>query len=234
MNKWKCDADMISNIMDVLCINDYNLFDFTLANTDFLVEEDAYYKVEWEQGCEKRTYYNVYVCPTQFASIYLNDIARYIFEQRYPEFHEHMFTMKERRFKENIHNLPMDINTKINDIDTFVLCENDLTIKDILDIYTATDKESVMDEIKPYTRFSVYSDGCIFLKVSDKYSLYLTIEDIENKNWDAVEKRHVFSIPLYDKNGERISGEWFEGNQKDAPYFNEPLVREIKKFFEKK
>ena len=73
------------------------------------------------------------------------------------------------------------------------------------------------------------------LKVDKKrdYSLYLKIEDFLNKDWDAVEKRHVFSILLYDENGEQIKGKWFKGEQKDAPYFNCDLVNELKVWFNK-
>ena len=60
------------------------------------------------------------------------------------------------------------------------------------------------------------------------WSLYLTIDELNNKDWDAIENQHVFSIPLYDKNGNRIEKKWFVGKQKDAPYFNHPLVKALK------
>ena len=81
--------------------------------------------------------------------------------------------------------------------------------------------------------FATYSDGGDIFITLDKdkggWALGLKFKDLVNKDWKAIEDRHVFSICLYDKKGEQIKGKWFEGKQKDAPYFNHPLVKELKR-----
>ena len=56
----------------------------------------------------------------------------------------------------------------------------------------------------------------------------MTFEDLLNKDWKSIMEKHVFSICLYDENGEIIHNKWYEGKQKDAPYFNNELVNRFK------
>lgn len=237
MTKWQCDVKTMCKAIDELSILDSHLFDFsTWHNNDFLVEEDVYYSV----SCNKRTnynqiktYYNVYVTPYPYASLALNNIAEYIIRARFPELFKDNFLKVEKRFDENVHKLPSSTSAKLSDINNLMTYENDLTIQDLIDIYTAKDREKVMDEMIATPRIKIYANGFIALTVDEKhdYSLCFTIEDLYNKDWEKIEKKHVFSIPLYDKHDNLIKGKWYEGEQKNAPYFNCPLVKELERIF---
>lgn len=237
MTKWQCDVKTMCKAIDELSISDGRLFDFsTWANNDFLVEEDVYYSVL----CGKRTnynrvktFYNVYVSPYQFVSLTLNEIAEHIIRTRFPELFEGNFLKSKKRFNENIHSLPTSKSAKLSDIDYII--KHDLTIEDIIDIYTSNDANKVMDSIIAYPRLKVYADGFLALTVDDKhdYALIFNIEDLYNKDWDSIKNHHVFSILLYDENDELIKGKWYEGKQENAPYFSQPLVEELKNFLER-
>ena len=71
-----------------------------------------------------------------------------------------------------------------------------------------------------------------FLKVSKReheHSLYIPTKAFLEKDWEAIKNVKVSGVCLYDDNGELIKGKWFEGKQKDAPYFKYPLVEEFRK-----
>lgn len=237
MTKWQCDVKTMCKAIDELSILDSHLFDFcTWANNGFLVEENVYYSV----SCNKSTnynkvkkYYNVYVKPYSYASLALNNIAEYIVRSRFPELFKGNFLKVEKRFDERIHKLPSSTSAKLSDINSLMAYENDLTIQDIIDIYTAKDREKAMNEMIATPRIKIYADGFIALTVDEKhdYALCFTIEDLYNKDWEKIEKKHVFSILLYDKYDNLIKGKWYKGEQKNAPYFNCPLVKELEKFF---
>lgn len=237
MTKWQCDVKTMCKAIDELSILDSRLFDFsTWANNDFLVEKDVYYSVSYGKRTNYihiKTYYNVYVTPYPYASLALNNIAEYIVRARFPELFKGNFLKVEKRFDENIYKLPSSTSAKLSDINSLIGCENGLTIQDIIDIYTAKDREKAMNEMIATPRIKIYADGFIALTVDEKhdYSLCFNIEDLYNKDWEEIEKKHVFSIPLYDENDNLIKGKWYKGEQKNAPYFNCPLVKELEKFF---
>ena len=62
-------------------------------------------------------------------------------------------------------------------------------------------------------------------------SLYIPRNAIVNNDWSLVENQRMFSI--IKPNAETITDEkiWFEGLQKDSPYFNHKEVETIKKKF---
>jgi len=234
MDSFKCTADEIISIVDKLCIPDKRLFEYQTYKTPFLVSNNDIYtvKYDWVYGQRKEiiTFYDVYVSASTYVSLALKDIERELIYARFPYFMEPPFISVKRRFKNNINSLPKSLNTKVRDIDVNILLENDLTIKDLIGLYTIDDyKDSVITK----SLLSVCSDGKeVFLKLSDKpqrYSLQIPIKALCEKDWDAIENEHVYSICLYDDNGELIRGKWFDGKQKDAPYFKYPLVEEFRK-----
>jgi len=236
MTKWQCDVKTMCKAIDELSILDSHLFDFSTLANDFLVEKDVYYSVLYGKRTNYnhiKTYYNVYVVPYPYASLALNNIAEYIVRARFPELFKGNFLKVEKRFDESIHKLPSSTSAKLSDINSLIGYENDLTIQDIIDIYTAKDREKAMNEMTATPRIKIYADGFIALTVDEKhdYSLCFNIEDLYNKDWEEIEKKHVFSIPLYDENDNLIKGKWYKGEQKNAPYFNCPLVKELEKFF---
>ena len=230
---FKCSTDEILELIDDLCILDRHLFEYTISKIDFKVGENLIYTTKLvKQGYNYTTkdiYYDVYITSNQFVSLVLNKIAERLILKRFPFFLRPPFVKEEKRFKDSIKNFPTNPSTLINDLNHIMLLENDLTLDDIVKL--CKDKSYANSSVVK-TRLTVYCEpNSIYLKVDDDkdYSLYLTVDSLVNGDWKAVEEHDVFSVCLYDENDNLIKGQWFKGKQKDAPYFNSPIVKELKK-----
>lgn len=238
MEQFNCSLDELCEILDIYGITDKSLFDYTIFGKDYLIGKDYLYTIKYEMVHgymkQKKTYYDLYMCHNTYACLALNTVARELVKRRFPFLTLPPFTKVEKRFKESIKNIPNTLKAKVRDIDAFTLFDNDLTIGELIKLYT---EENYADSVVETPLYSVYSDSCsIYITIDESkggWTLSLKISDLLNKDWKAIEERHVSSICLYDEKGEQIKGKWFEGNQKDAPYFNNPLVKELKRFFTK-
>lgn len=234
MDAFKCTADEIISIVDKLGIIDKSLFEYQTYPTPFLAGNSVIYtcKYEWVYGYRKevKTFYDVYISASTFVSLALNDIARELMFTRFPYFNEAPFVEVEKRFKDNINNLPKNTNTKLSDIENNIIFDNDLSIKDLINLYL---DDGYKDSSTTKSLISIYSDGnMFFLKVGKReheHPLYIPTKAFLEKDWEAIENVKVSGVCLYDDNGELIKGKWFEGKQKDAPYFKYPLVEKFKK-----
>ena len=234
MDAFKCTADEIISIVDKLGITDKSLFEYQTYKTPFLDGKKAIYTSKYELVCgyrkEVKTFYDVYVSSNTYVSLALNDIARELMFTRFPYFNETPFVEVEKRFKDNINSLPKNTNTKLSDIEHGIIFDNNLTIKDLINLYL---DEGYKDSSTTKSLISIYSDGnMFFLKVGKReheHPLYIPTKAFYEKDWEAIENVDVRGVCLYDDNGELIKGKWFEGKQKDAPYFKYPLVEEFKK-----
>jgi len=237
MDAFKCTADEIISIVDKLGITDRSLFEYQIFPTPFLDGEKAIYTSKYEVVCgshkEIKTFYDVYISDNTYVSLALNDVARELMFTRFPYFNEAPFVEVEKRFKDNINNLPKNTNTKLSDIEYGIISDNDLTIKDLINLYL---DDGYKDSTIVKSLFHIYSNGnplnMFFLQVSKReheHSLYIPTKAFFEKDWDAVENVKVSGVCLYDDNGELIKGKWFDGKQKDAPYFKYPLVEEFRK-----
>lgn len=223
--------DEMCEIIDELCITDNSLFDYTNLITPFKVAEDYIYTSKYNNrtGCWNYTYHDIYLTYSQFWSLALNKVAHELITRRFPWLLSAPYTKKVKRYEDSIKKLPKSLKTRISDIECSAIHDNDLTIEDIINIYT---RDGYIDSYIEKPLFNIYEDGDFFLKIDEDksgYSLYAKVDDLFNKDWEAIEKKHVFSICLYDDNGERIRNEWYEGDQKNAPYFNNKLVLKFKK-----
>lgn len=234
MERFDCSLDELCEILDMYGVQDKDLFEYTVTRTNYPIATDYIYtsKIERDGSTwrEKKTYYNVYLTVNQFVSLRLNTVATEIVKRHFHYLTLPPFTSVEKRFNDNIKYLPKTLRAKVKDIDHSILFDNDLTIGDLIKLYTE-DNYANSEVEKPL--FATYSDGSDIFITLDKdkggWTLGLKFQDLANKDWKAIEDRHVFSICLYDKKGEQVKGKWFEGKQKDAPYFNHPLVKELKK-----
>lgn len=234
MEIWDCSIDVLCYLLNDLGITDNHLFEYTICKNDFLVANNGVYKDKVvKEGYRSRlvtTHYDVYITANQFASLALNKVAKRVVEGKYPMFLEAPFLKREKRFKDNIEELPMTPDAYLGDIDSVVVFDNDISIGDLIKLYTDKNyKYSYID--KPI--WAVYSESHYIYFTIDKskggHTLAITFEQLQNGDWESVENHHVQSICLYDNNGEQIKGKWFEGKQKDAPYFNSPIVEAVKK-----
>ena len=109
-------------------------------------------------------------------------------------------------------------------MDDLVLFENNITIADL---YKLCRNKEYKNSYYNKSLVKVYENGHIFIELPNKGSLFLMYSDLVNKDIVSILKRHVFSIPYYNENGEQIKGKWFEGNQEDAPYFDCEMVKDV-------
>lgn len=229
---FKCSTDEMLELIDDLCILDKHLFEYTIAKNDFKVGENLIYITKQVRVGYNYTitdiYYDVYISSNQFVSLVLNKIAERLILKRFPFFLRPPFVKEEKRFNDSIKNFPTNPSTLISDLNHSMVFENDLTLDDIVKL--CTDKDYSNSSIIK-TRLTVYCEpNSIYLKVDDDrdYSLYLTVDSLVNGDWNAIENTEINSLLLYDDNGKLIKGKWYNGLQKDAPYFNNPIVKELK------
>lgn len=230
---FKCSTDEILELIDDLCILDKHLFEYAITKNDFKVGENLIYITkqvrEGYNYTTKDIYYDVYITSSMYVGLELNKIAERLILKRFPFFLRPPFVKEEKRFKDSIKDFPTNPSTLINDLNHYMVLENDLTLNDIVKL--CADKDYANSSIIK-TRLSVYADSpnSIYLKVDDDkdYSLYLTVDSLINSDWNAIKNTEVNNLLLYDDKGKLIKGKWFNGLQKDAPYFDNPIVKELK------
>lgn len=237
MERFNCSVDELCEILDKYGITDNSLFEYTTCyyKDYYPIAKDYIFTSKFKPkfGCwkEEKTYYDIYLCCNQFAILSLNIVAKELIKRRFPFLSLPPFTKIEKRFKENIKDLPKTTNAKVRDIDSNILFDNNLTIGELIKIYT---DDSFADSDIETPLYKVYSDGSVYIEIDESkggWSIGTTFAELLNKDWKAIEERNVFSVCLYDENGGQIKGKWFKGKQKDAPYFKHPLVEELKEYF---
>lgn len=226
MERFRCSLDEFCSIIDELGIPDKDLFEYTTNVNDFLVGKDLIYsekrvKVGYSWITERKKS-DVYVKYDTYVDLSLHKVAGVIVLRRFPWLAKDAYCKHVKRFNDNIKMLPKSINTPLNKINSAVLFDNEITIHDLIKLYTDSSyANSYYDKVQ----LSIYANGDIYLELDGcDNSLAVTIDNLYNKDWDAIEKKHVFSIPLRDEKGEIIPKKWFNGEQKDAPYFTHYLV----------
>jgi hypothetical protein len=114
-----------------------------------------------------------------------------------------------------------------------------LTAKDIVELLNSSTYST--EQVKTLA-YNIYSDGeDIYYPLPSvmvqghKYDMSLSIprEAIINNDWSIVEEKYVFSIikPDADESLGRNPNNWYQGKQKDSPYFNTDEVAKIKSLF---
>ena len=239
MERFNCSVDELCEILDKYGITDNSLFEYTTCGYKdyYPIAKDYIFtsKLVNKSGSWRRekTYYDIYLCCSRYSSLALNIVAEELIKMRFPFLSLPPFTKVKKRFRDNIKELPSTINAKVKDIDNNILFDNDLTIGELIKLYT---DDSFADSDIETPLYKVYYDGSVYVEINESkggWCVGTTFAELLNKDWKAIEERHVFSVCLYDENGELIKGKWFEGKQKDAPYFNDQLVKELKKMLMK-
>lgn len=229
MDEFDCSLDEFCEILDTLCIRDSQLFDYnTYGDNKLMIAKDYFYTRKYKHREYVKVYYDLYIAVDNYVNLALNDVAREIFKRRFPEFMNRPFIKIKKRFNEKINELPKNKCIKMSTIDSFIYFDNNLTIDDFIKCYT---DPNYMNSDVEESIFKIYSDGSIYMTVDSTkcgHTLGFTYKNLVNKDWKSIEEKHVFSILLYDKNGDIIKGKYYEGSQKYAPYFNHPLVEEFK------
>ena len=203
-------------------------------NTDrgLLVGEKALYseQIVWRGGRKIADiiYHNVYVYENYYISLQLPKIVEWI-----------IYTYYDYCALSEIYNPYEGVNFKltdtIHDVD-YKYHDKELTIQDILDMCSG--KKTIQRKLK----YSLYGD-CeqIYLSLTainlygHTFDISLTIprEAIINKDWSIIENVKVYSIikPNANEKLGKDKNNWFEGCQKDMPYWDCEIVNTLKKMW---
>ncbi len=178
-------------------------------------------------------YYDIYLIQHQYISTVLHKIEEEIFKHKFSTIYSSpLFLESVRRFPEELRNVVTPLK-KISDIS----CMFNLTCKDIYDLLS---HPKVIDSTIIKSKFAFYGGDTVYLSLgirkihNTEYpdSLGVPIKALLEKDWKQVENHVVHSIIKNDANDKlgRDSNNWYEGVQKDSPYFNHPLVEALKDF----
>lgn len=211
-----------------LSISASDLFGYSaFGGYGMLFKEKGIYTEKWVNSAWNcgmvKTYYDIYIVPNEFRSLALDKVAEYITFDKFKFLLG--YTKCVKRFNDEISRLDnITLNTNVSKLDDLVLFENNITIADL---YKLCRNKEYKNSYYNKSLVKVYENGHIFIELPNKGSLFLMYSDLVNKDIVSILKRHVFSIPYYNENGEQIKGKWFEGNQEDAPYFDCDMVKDV-------
>lgn len=227
---WRVPYDEIINFI-IQNNLERHLFSYN-TNHGLLVGEKALYseKRVWSYGQQKiqRTYHNVYVYEDNYISLQLPKIVEWIIFTYYD-----FCTLSVVYYP--YEGIDFELTDTIHDID-YKYRDKELTIKDILNICAG--KQNIQRKLK----YSLYGD-CeqIYLHLTSihlyghTYDISLTIprEAIINKDWSIIENVKVHSIikPNANEKLGKDGNNWFEGCQKDMPYWDCDIVNTLQKMW---
>ena len=257
-NRWKVNLLMEKNLLPsvVKLANDWgveyaNIIAFIKANNllkdcfmyslyggehSRMVAEKGVYteKRKWSYGSYTitKTYHNVYIKENTYIHLMFPKIIEYIITTYYPKF----------AIYEDIPRFDKQIKIKPN----ASIAEIEREYRDCkltaLDIVKLLDNPNYSVEKVKKLKYHIYSDGNVIyypltsmLIHGHKYdiSLYIPRDAIVKDDWSLVENQRMFSIikPTANELLGKDKNNWFEGLQKDNPYFNHKEVETIKKLF---
>ena len=222
MEDFECSLNELLEILYELHIYDKSLFDYSIIGDDkFLISENDVYTTRYDDKAQKvvKVYHKVFISESEFVSLALNKVAKELVKRNMPFLFNPPFLKCVRRFDDSISKMPDSRYAKLGDIDSMIVFNNNLTIDDVIKIYTI---DGYKDSMMYIPTFSVYADGKLYISLDDDmetHSINTTYKQLKNKDWGAIKSNKVYSIRKYDEMGNPIAGDWFAGNQVDAPYF---------------
>lgn len=207
-------------------------------------KEEALYKEKavYTEKCNALTnwryvknYLDVYICEEQYAELIGSDVARFILTNQYPHIFKHPDFVKSVQRFNNDKIFSLTPQTRLRDIDSILMKGEgieylDYTIQDLIDVITNPHN---YDKTKEESLFSIYAQSAcgkdyisIYLNLEKDISLTIPIEALQNNDWSVIEDAMVYNIPCYPN-----KKCWYNGSQKNAPYFNHPLILRLKELF---
>jgi hypothetical protein len=210
------------------------LFSYTTNRFGKLVAERGIYTKNWVRhyggGDYVTTFYDVYVCENQYFSLQIPKIVEWIITEYYP----FCAIFEDATPYEGIE---FDEKMRLDDFER-KYWEKHLTLGDVINIF----KNPNM--VKKQLRYKLYGNcDLIFLPITiqnlhgHKYdiSLYIPREAIVKKDWSFVENQRLYSIIKPNANAElgKDKNNWFDGKQKDNPYWDYEIVKNIKAMWDK-
>ena len=175
------------------------------------------YKEVWERDSYRKVYYDVYIKEDTYIGLTFKKIITHIIKTYYPKFY--LFDYED---------FPIQVDTTISDIPSEY------------QRYTFNELCGMMDKRMEKIRYNIYTSAdIIFLPVksviinghSYSISLYIPVKAIVENDFSLIEDFYVHSIIKPNAVVGRTEGNFFEGNQKDFPYWDEPVIQDFKKLF---
>lgn len=215
---WKVPFDEIVDFAEREGItSDFLEYSTYKCGSSELVFEDGLYKQIWEEGNIKMVYYDVYVKENTYIGLTFKKIITHIIKTYYTKFY--LFDYE---------GFPVQVDTTISDIPSEY------------QRYTFKELCGMMDKQIEKIRYNIYSSAdFIYLPVKSvefnnhqfPISLYIPVQAIVENDFSLIEDCHVHSIIKPDAVVGRTEGNFFEGKQKDYPYWDEPVIQDFKKLF---
>ena len=229
---WGITVVMFVDICDKLAIQDCNLYDFyTYGKEELLVKRNAIYvnkeaRYGWNTYV-KKVFYDIYINTSQYIGVFLNKVAVVVMQERYPWMFKTPFIMEERIYPASLKPaLKEPDNIQTHDLMHKYIDLGYLSLSEFINLFNHT---TDVDTQKWASRFSIYGDGMIFLKLDEGQSIYLKIEDFDTNDFKAVEEREVCGYRKPDGTSYPL-----DTKQVDLHFFNHPLVEELRQHFKRK
>lgn len=177
------------------------------------------YKEIWERDSYRKVYYDVYVKEHTYIGLTFKKIITHIIKTYYPKFY--LFDTED---------FPVYEDTPICAIPSEY---QRFTLKELYGWM-----KGQVEKIR-YNIYSTIPTDIIFLPVKSvefgnrqiSISLYIPVKAIVENDFSLIEDCHVHTIIKPDAVVGRKEGNFFEGKQKDFPYWDEPVIQDFKKLF---
>lgn len=215
---WKVPFDEIIDFAvreDI--VSDFLEYSTYKCSCSELVFGRGLYKEVWERDTYKKVYYDVYIKEHTYIGLTFNKIVTHIIKTYYPKFY--LFDTED---------FPVQEDTPVSDIPSEY---QRFTLKELYGML-----KGQVEKI----RYKIYTSAdIIFLPVKSvtfnghayPISLYIPTQAIVENDFSLIEDFHVHSIIKPDAVMGREGGKFFEGKQKDFPYWDEPVIQDFKKLF---
>lgn len=182
-----------------------------------LVFEKGLYKEVWERDSYRKVYYDVYVKEHTYIGLTFKKIITHIIKAYYPKFY--LFDYEDFPVQED---MPIGkIPREYQDYTLKKLCGmlNKRIEKIRYNIYTSADI------------ISLPVKSVMFNNHKFSISLCIPSQAITDNDFSLIEDFYVHSIIKPDAVVGRTQDNFFDGKQKDFPYWDEPVIQDFKKLF---
>ena len=217
---WKVPFDEIIDFAEREgIVSDFLEYSTYKCSCSELVFGKGLYKEVWDRDCYKKVYYDVYIKENTYIGLTFKKIIAHIIKTYYPKFY--LFDYEDFPVQEDmpIGKIPSEYQ--------------DYTLKKL---YGMLNKR--IEKIR-YNIYSTIPTNTIFLPVKSvnfgkhqySISLYIPVKAIIENDFSLIEDCYVHNIIKPDAVIGGKEGKFFEGKQKDFPYWNEPVIQDFKKLF---
>lgn len=215
---WKVPFDEIIDFAEREgIVSDFLEYSTYKCSCSELVFEKGLYNEVWERDSYRKVYYDVYVKEHTYIGLTFKKIITHIIKTYYPKFY--LFDYEDFPVQED---MPIGkIPREYQDYTLKKLCGmlNKRIEKIRYNIYTSADIISLPVKSVMFN--------------NHKFSINLCIpsQAITDNDFSLIEDFYVHSIIKPDAVVGRTQDNFFDGKQKDFPYWDEPVIQDFKKLF---